>query len=423
MSVAPLPARTALQQGRYIVQRPLGQGGFGMVYLAHDRDGRPVAIKECLDGQRVIRAADGLGVKTRADQPRAAREHAHQCQRAREEAALFRRPSLQHRNLVPLTDAFDEHGTTYLVMPYIDGLPLHEAAQSRHSREPAWVLDVLGQIVEVLDLLHQHGLIHRDLKPDNVLITQDASGRSRPIVLDTGATRGFRERAVIHTGIVTDFGPPEIVSQTDARLYGEAGPASDCFALAGMAHLLLTGSKPVGWSQRVARTNRTGGVDPLMCPAGLDSAVWSVLKRSLSLPTALRHATAREFLSDLTAALRPGQTVSSRAASAAPGDQPAKSAEVRPPSAVRAVAGPRSALPAPGPAWLGWLGASAAQGLGVLLSFALWPMPMSAVCSLLWLLLNWGLAIGLVRQGVGLSWACFPGLNGWIWWRARRGST
>lgn len=427
MSAAPLPTLTALHQGRYIVQRPLGQGGFGMVYLARDSAGRAFAIKECLDGLRVSRAPDGLGVVARADVSHAAREHAHQRRRAREEAALFRQPALQHRNLVPLVDCFDEHDTTYLVMPYIDGLPLHEAARAPASRDSAWVLEVLSQIVEVLELLHQHGLIHRDLKPDNVLITQTSSGRPRPIVLDTGATRGYRERDAIHTGIVTDFGPPEIVSQADARLYGQAGPASDCFALAGMAHLLLTGTKPVGWGQRVAATNRTGGADPLVRPTNLPLAAWPVVQRSLSLPTAMRHGSAREFLRELTAALRPNLSIppaaepdaapitaqSTGAAKASAGTMPIHS-----PSSQPTIPSPSS----PGPAWLGWLGAAAAQGMGVLLSFLVLPAPQAAVCSLLWLLLNWGLAIGLVRQGVGLSWACFPGLNGWIWWQSRRGS-
>lgn len=411
----PLPAQAVLNRGRYVVQRHIGRGGFGYVYLAADAQGRRYAIKEAFDRQRVARGPDGYLVVPLAAPAQAAREHAHQCKRAHEEFALFQNPALQHDALVRLLDCFDQNSTTYLVMPYIDGVTLHELARDPRRADAPWVLGLLHQIAEVLDMLHRNGMIHRDLKPENVLVARDGQSGSRPVVLDTGATRPFKVRDTVHTGIVTDFGPPEIVGLAEARIYGLPGPQSDCFALAGMAYLLLVGQKPPDWTQRAFALDRTGGTDPLVRPVALSSDVWAVLCRSLALTVQRRHAGAGHLLTELRRALALPRTAERNHVRAEAGNP---------------VEG-RAALPKPhqGPAMLrwnrlpyaptAWISVIAALGALGLTGWLLLGSYATALIGLMALCLHLGVALLVLQRGGSWATALFPFLNGLTLWRLR----
>lgn len=301
MSQMPLPEGAPLRAGHYRIERLLGSGGFGYVYLAQDAAGARYAVKEAFDRKYVQRGRNGLAVEAISTEPRAAQIHRHQCKRAREEAKLFSGNSLRHPNLVRMLECFDANGTTYLVMAYIDGITLPQARSLPLAAKPAWQFSVLRQIADALHVLHGHGLIHRDLKPDNVLLTE-SGGHPLPILLDTGAARDYGKADNLHTHIQTDFGAPEIVSNAEARIFGAPSPATDCFALAGIAFLLLSGVKPVGYAQR-ATMSLHSGIDPLGKPPGMSDAVWRVVQRSLRLKVAERHPSAREFIVELGAAL------------------------------------------------------------------------------------------------------------------------
>ena len=147
----------------YRVDACVGRGGMGEVFRAHDeRLGRDVAIK--------------LLAPHRADDP-AFRE------RLLRESRLA--ASLDHPNVVPEYDAGEVDGRLYLVMRYVDGTDLRALLRREGALEPERALAIAGGVAAALDAAHEHGLVHRDVKPSNVLL----DARGHPYLADFGLTR------------------------------------------------------------------------------------------------------------------------------------------------------------------------------------------------------------------------------------------
>ena len=400
---------TNLANNRYKIQKVIGVGGFGCVYLALDKNGTRYAIKECFDQNRVRRSDDGQTVITHTEKSRnAKREHEHQRKNAHEEALKFGNNGLRHPNLVPIYESFDQFGTTYLVMPYVDGIPLHEVANK--LRDGNSVLSILHQIGSALKFLHSNNLIHRDLKPDNVLIVGEDT---KPVLLDTGATRDFNNTLTVHTGIQTDFGPPEIASSMEASTYGSPGPWSDCFALAGMAYLLISGTKPAAWTERALKLRQKENRDPLNKPEIMPDPVWLVVKKSLSLRTTDRHPCVTDFLSDFSLAISSKEIPKSQIKEEAP--KVSKEEKINPvslpPSKAKCFSEilPCASTPVA-------MIANLAIHFGFLLAcWLIFDDPISAIVLLLVvMIINWATAIYLIFIKTPFVWASFPGINVWL---------
>jgi protein kinase-like protein len=213
----PLEAGTVLQR-RYAIQRLIGGGGMGMVYLAHDQrlSNRPCAIKEMvdhfIDPQQRIEANDYF---------------------AREADTLAQ---LKHAAIPAISDRFDDQNRHYLVMEYVEGRNLEEEIAVRGGPLPeGLVIDVARQLCDVLAYLH--GLIppivYRDMKPSNVMLTE----KGRVVLVDFGIARLFKE-ARKGTMIGTlGFAPPE-------QYQGIADPRSDIYSLGATLHYIVTGRDP-----------------------------------------------------------------------------------------------------------------------------------------------------------------------------------
>jgi len=213
----PLEAGTVLQR-RYAIQRLLGGGGMGMVYLAHDQrlSNRPCAIKEMvdhfIDPQQRIEANDYF---------------------AREADTLAQ---LKHPAIPAISDRFDHQNRHYLVMEYVEGRNLEEEFAVRGGPLPeGLVIDVARQLCDVLGYLH--GLvppvIYRDMKPSNVMLTE----KGRVVLVDFGIARLFkaaRKGTMIGT---LGFAPPE-------QYQGIADPRSDIYSLGATLHYVVTGRDP-----------------------------------------------------------------------------------------------------------------------------------------------------------------------------------
>lgn len=294
----PLKEGVTLGGGRYRIGKLLGTGGFSIVYQGFDNAGRCFAIKEVFDRDRCQRAPDGKQVQPKTTDTQATTIHARQMQRAREEFARFR--NLTQLNLVLPQDLLEDNGTVYLVMPFIEGQPLHQLVVAPFPARR--VLNILVPLFDAVVFLHGLGVIHRDLKPDNILLTR-GSGGEMPMLLDTGAARTFGDEGTLHTGILTPFGAPEIIGPAEARRFGEPGPATDVFALAGLAFYLLTGTPPLGYTQRITVMDLSKQGDPMGKPAVLSEQVWLVLKKGLELSIAKRYQSVAEFRMALIAVL------------------------------------------------------------------------------------------------------------------------
>ena len=201
--------------GRYLVLRAIGRGGMGVVWLCRDEVlGREVAVKQI----------GGLPGEPEVETMRAMRE-------ARSAAAL------NHPNVVAVYDVVNHDGRPWLVMEYVDGQTLAEILADEGRLPPPQVAGIGALLADALDRAHERGIVHRDVKPGNVLV--DRSGR--PKVSDFGIARGHGDDQLTQTGFVS--GTPGYLSPELAR-GGDPDPASDVWALGATLYVAVEGQAP-----------------------------------------------------------------------------------------------------------------------------------------------------------------------------------
>jgi serine/threonine protein kinase/tetratricopeptide (TPR) repeat protein len=269
---------------RYAVERELGAGGMATVYLAEDiKHHRKVAIK-------VLR------------EDLAASIGATRFLREIEIAA-----QLQHPNILPLLDSGNADGFLFYVMPYVAGQSLRERL-SREGELPVHeAVRLLTEVVDALSNAHEHGVVHRDIKPDNVML----SGR-HALVADFGVAKAVSDAAG-GSGVTTlgmAVGTPAYMSPEQAAADPTIDPRSDIYSVGVMAYEMLTGRVPfVGATpQQVVAAQVTQSPDPLSryrpgVPAALEAAVMRCLAK--------RPADRWQTASELHAALEPFTTPAS----------------------------------------------------------------------------------------------------------------
>jgi serine/threonine protein kinase len=204
-------SRNALLAGRYRVQRPLGSGGMATVFLCEDeRLGRQVAVK---------------------------RLHAHSpddvARRFGREAKLG--ASLNHPNLVSVFDTLTDDEAVLIVMEYVEGETLHDALQ-RGPLPPKRALEVIRDVAHALDHAHSHGVVHRDVKPRNILLRKDGVVKLVDLGIATAADVTRITQSGVVLGTASYMAPEQIEGQ-------KAGPAVDVYALAAVAFEALAGRK------------------------------------------------------------------------------------------------------------------------------------------------------------------------------------
>ena len=250
VAAAPAPAAAPPARiGRYRVERLLGQGGFGLVYLAHDEQlGRPVAIK-VPHARLVAQAGDAEAYLTEARTV----------------------ASLDHPNIVPV---YDVGGTDdfpcFVVSKFIDGTDL--ATRLKQSRPSlAEAVELVATVAEALHHAHKQGLVHRDVKPGNILL--DESGK--PFVADFGLA--LREQDV---GKGPRFaGTPAYMSPEQARGEGHrVDGRTDIFSLGVVFYELLTGRRPFRADSREELLEQIATVEPRP-PRQMDDTIPKELER------------------------------------------------------------------------------------------------------------------------------------------------
>ncbi len=204
--------------GRFEVQGVLGRGGMGTVHLARDPlIGRTVAIKEI-----------------RIDPSDDARERTELEERFKLE---FRSAGkLSHPNIVTIYDVGQGGGAYFIAMEYVAGMSLAEYLKREPKPSFKWICKLASQIGSGLDYAHQHNIVHRDIKPGNVLLTKD----HRPMITDFGLVKVLTSDLTM-TGTV--LGTPAFMSPEQV-MGGTVEAASDQFSFAVILYLMLTGDQP-----------------------------------------------------------------------------------------------------------------------------------------------------------------------------------
>ena len=229
-----LPVGTRL--GEFEITGLLGEGGFGIVYLAWDNSlERKVALKEYMPASF---AARGVGVEVTMKSEHHLETFQAGLRSFINEARIL--AQFDHPALLKVYRFWEANGTAYMVMPYYQGQTLKQALFARAAPpDEAWLKSLLAPLLDTLALIHEHQCFHRDIAPDNILML----GECHPVLLDFGAAR----RAI--SGMEQDF--TVILKQSYAPIeqYGDRpgmrqGPWTDLFALASVIHFAIDGQPP-----------------------------------------------------------------------------------------------------------------------------------------------------------------------------------
>jgi hypothetical protein len=293
-------AGVGAQIGRYRILEPLGAGGMGTVYKAHDPHlDRVVAVK-----------------LPRFDGPPAQRDL--RVQRFQREARTAAR--IWHPHVCPIYDIGEHEGQPFVVMAYVAGQSLAQrlTAQGRYE-DVREAVAVVRQVLDALEAVHAHGIVHRDLTDSNILL----DGGGRAVLTDFGLARPEDDsQALTSEGVVLGtpgFIAPEVATGQTA----EVGPWTDLYSLGVVCYRMLTGrlpfeGPPLAVLARIAGESPT---PPSRWRPDLDPALGVVLLQALAKEPAQRYRDARQFAEALdrhASGATPGSHEGSRPAAEVP---------------------------------------------------------------------------------------------------------
>ena len=282
--------------GRYLLGRTLGEGGFGITYIAKDlAEEKTVAIKEYFPvGLAVRDAINGnmnLSCVTGGDKRK---YYQHGLKSFAEEAKNMQRfRSLS--GVVSVMDFFYENGTAYLVMEYIDGMSLKQYLRKKMKPLPEnAVLSIMRPIMYALSNIHKVGMIHRDVSPENIMLAKDG----RVVLIDFGAARNLTGAETQSLTIILKQGYAP-VEQYQTR--GRQGPWSDVYAVCATMYRMLSGSVPAEAVERISKDK----VLPLYLvtwngrPLGISRRISDIIRKGLAVYPQNRYQNAQELLDAL----------------------------------------------------------------------------------------------------------------------------
>lgn len=207
---------------RYVIEGVLGEGGFGITYRGHDKTlDVEVAIKEYYPQGFVTRNTTYSEELTVSQS-----KYTEMFQKGKEkflsEARTLARFNRQE-GVVSVTDFFETNNTAYIVMEFLDGITLKQYIDTQGLLTPAEILDLMAPLMEALDEVHNVGLIHRDISPDNIMLLENGGVK----LMDFGAARAYTEFGEKSLSIVLKHG---YAPEEQYRTHGVQGPWTDIYA-------------------------------------------------------------------------------------------------------------------------------------------------------------------------------------------------
>ena len=253
-------------RGQYSVGKVLGKsGGFGTTYLGYHQTLQiKIAIKEYLPNELVYRDSDGLTIHV--NDPLEADNFLQGINQFVNEARLL--VKFNHPNIVRVIDFFEENGTAYLVMDYCQGVNLAEYMEQQGGllSEQA-VLSFIMPILEGLQELHNRGVLHRDIKPQNIYVSHDG----RPILLDFGAAKQIVGE---HSRSLTLMATPGFAAYEQYQVQGKQGPWTDIYSCAATIYYMLSKMVPPDAIGRMAQ-------DTFIFPLDLENKISPEMRNAI----------------------------------------------------------------------------------------------------------------------------------------------
>ncbi len=248
---------TKLLNGQYTIMSFLNSGGFGITYLAKDSLDRTVVIKECFPNSLCRRSETIVRARSRAHTGEFRSVVKLFVQEARSLSKLV------HPNIVGVHQVFEDNDTAYMAIDYVNGKDLLEILDSSDQPfTPSEIVEMLKKTLGAVEFIHQAGILHRDISPDNILI----DAHQNPILIDFGAAReqvSKASRVLSARRVVKDgYSPQEFYLTGSAQ-----GPYSDLYALGATFYHVIAGCAPPESQRRLAAIAE-GSEDPYQPLAG-----------------------------------------------------------------------------------------------------------------------------------------------------------
>ena len=272
----------------YQLGKALGMGGFGITYIALELEtGDRVAVKEYFPYRSSLaqRGADGVTVE-----PLPGKDNDYNRGRISflKEAQVLASMKDSHSAVMAGLDYVEMHNTAYLVMEYLDGTPLYQVVQKQGRLSPEELLPKIDKLMDGVIWLHQKGIIHRDICPDNIMWMPDGSLK----LIDFGAARMAEGNSQLSVQFKPGYAPVEQYTS------GGQGTWTDVYTLAATICYCLTGQNPVASSERAFRMKEEG-VDPLQLPNDLEPQQHAALLHALGIRKEERPETVGQFRQEL----------------------------------------------------------------------------------------------------------------------------
>ncbi|MGL6075526.1 MAG: serine/threonine-protein kinase [Fimbriiglobus sp.] len=281
---------TRLQNGKFRIVQLIGSGGFSFVYLAQKSDGYSYAIKELFPEEATRSTFLWLWKRNKVKKTA---DWAELERRTRDEFELAK--SVKHPNIVRVHDLFEENGTLYLVMDFLPGATLHQHLHKHLSSRSAEFTGglsesdvvVIGQaIADGLAVAHSKGIVHRDVKPSNIMICEDG----RIVLLDFGIAKNSRASdARSRVGTEAYMAPEQLKGAAQSR-------SVDIYGLAATLYHTLTGKTPPRAEDRLKKDTL---VPPHVLAPHVSRGVSDAIMDALSLDPNDRPRTMQTFAEEL----------------------------------------------------------------------------------------------------------------------------
>ena len=238
MSSLILPSNYMLNR-RYIITDLIGQGGFGITYRAYDTKRN---IYRCIKELFVSGSSSRMNDYSVLSLPIMGFSFGDLVIRFIEEAQNLSK--FTHPNIVNVRGVFQENGTAYMVLEYLEGITVASYLKKQGKMPVPMAIEISMQILKALSIVHGEQMLHRDIKPDNIILTPD----SRAVLIDFGSSRLFDyENNENHTAILSPgYAPLEQYSENSPK-----HPSTDIYAIGATLYHMLTGYQPASSPERI----------------------------------------------------------------------------------------------------------------------------------------------------------------------------
>ena len=278
-----LPVDSLLQGGKYKIIRFISSGGFGCTYEAeHVLLEKRVAIKEFFVKDFCNRDESNAQITVGTISKKGLVEKLRG-KFIDEAKALCK---LQHPGIVSVSDVFEENGTAYFVMDFVDGKSLSEIVREKGAFPEEQAVRYIREVATALQYVHDNNRLHLDIKPGNIMVDSN----DNPILIDFGASKQYDEAGGENTstlmGKTPGYAPPEQMSNSVMKFL----PATDVYALGATLYKLLTGKTPIDANMRISGEE----LDPL--PEGTSEATRNAVEAAMEINKNKRTQSIAEFL-------------------------------------------------------------------------------------------------------------------------------